>query len=293
MPERIRPRHYAEAALAWAGYFILRALPLDLASGIGGWLARRIGPLTAAHRVAERNLRRALPELDEAAVRRTLAGMWDNLGRVVAEYPHLDALREGIGKGRVEIVGGEHVERLRDDGKPGILFSAHYGNWEILALGALAFDLPLVLVYRAANNPLVERLVRRARRAAEGAQVPKGPKAARALIAALNAGEHLAMLVDQKMNDGIPVPFFGRAAMTAPALAELALRFDCPVVPVHVERLGGARFRVTVLAPLALARTGERAADVAAAMRQVNALFEAWIRARPDHWFWVHRRWPD
>jgi Kdo2-lipid IVA lauroyltransferase/acyltransferase len=95
------------------------------------------------------------------------------------------------------------------------------------------------------------------------------------------------------MNDGIPVPFFGRPAMTAPALAVLALRFDCDVLPARVERLDGARFRLTVFPPLPLPRSGEPHADAAALMYLVNVTLEAWVRDRPEQWLWVHRRWPD
>ncbi|MBL4691050.1 MAG: lauroyl acyltransferase, partial [Rhodospirillales bacterium] len=98
--------------------------------------------------------------------------------------------------------------------------------------------------------------------------------------------------VDQKMNDGIPVPFFGRDVMTAPALAELALRYDCPVVPARITRLKGARFRLMALAPLELIRTGDHKADVAANMAQVNALIEQWVRDTPEQWLWLHNRWP-
>ncbi len=101
------------------------------------------------------------------------------------------------------------------------------------------------------------------------------------------------MLVDQKLNDGIAVPFFGRDAMTAPALAQLALRFRCPVVPARVERLGGARFRLTIYPPMGLPDSGDHDADVSETMRRVNAHFEDWIRARPEQWLWLHRRWPD
>lgn len=273
------------------GFALFGALPIDLASAIGGWLARRIGPQLPVHQVAARNLRRALSDLDEAAVRRVLAGMWDNLGRTVAEYPHLAAFRFEPGNGRVEIVGGDHFDALRDDGIAGFFFSAHFGNWEILPLAASQRGCPLLLVYRAANNPLVERLVQRARTGTGGRHVPKGIKAARELLSALKAGAHIAMLVDQKANDGIPVPFFGREAMTAPALAELALRFRCPVAPVRVDRIAGARFRITVLPPLRFEDTGDRIADVRRAMTQVNALIEGWIRERPEQWFWLHRRW--
>jgi len=111
--------------------------------------------------------------------------------------------------------------------------------------------------------------------------------------AALRRGAHLTLLVDQKLNDGIAVPFFGRNAMTAPALALLALHFDCAVVPARVERLRGAHFRLTLDPPLAVRRSGERAADVAALMAAVNRTLEGWIRESPEQWFWVHSRWPD
>ncbi|MBI1985745.1 MAG: lauroyl acyltransferase, partial [Rhodospirillales bacterium] len=116
---------------------------------------------------------------------------------------------------------------------------------------------------------------------------------ARLLLKSLKEGKHLGMLVDQKMNDGIPVKFFGRDVMTAPALAELALRFDCPVVPARVVRLKGARFKLVIEPPLKLVRTGDHEADVVANMAQVNALIEKWVRDTPEQWLWLHNRWPD
>jgi KDO2-lipid IV(A) lauroyltransferase len=101
------------------------------------------------------------------------------------------------------------------------------------------------------------------------------------------------MLVDQKLNDGIAVPFFGRDAMTAPALARLARRYDCIVVPVRVVRLGGAHFRLICDPPLKVPKTADAQADALALMTEVNATIERWIRARPEQWFWLHRRWPE
>jgi KDO2-lipid IV(A) lauroyltransferase len=101
------------------------------------------------------------------------------------------------------------------------------------------------------------------------------------------------MLVDQKMNDGIAVPFFGRDAMTAPALAVLALRYDCAVVPIRMQRLKGARFRMISEPPLALPKTGDNNADRRALMIEVNAIVERWVREHPEQWLWLHRRWPD
>jgi len=267
-------------------------LPLDWASAIGGALARAIGPRLGISKRARRNIRRALPELADHEIAKTIAQMWDNLGRVAAEYPHLRQIRVFEPGGRVETHGFEHMDRAVAVGRRMIIFSGHIANWEIGMLAAVQYGAEVAQIYRAANNPLIDRMITRFR-SIGGELIPKGTVAARRAIAVLRRGAHVTMLADQKMNDGIPVPFFGRPAMTASALAALALRFDCDVLPARVERLGGARFRLTVFPPLPLPRTGDHHADVASLMTRVNQTLEGWIRDRPQEWFWVHRRWPD
>src|SRR5215469_4417300 len=283
-------RHRLEAWGAAVFFGMFKFLPLDYASALGGVLARLIGPHLGVSRHARRNIRRALPELSEAEIAGVVAGMWDNLGRLAAEYPHLRKIGVFKPGGRVETHGFEHVDRSLAAGRSMIIFSGHIANWEIGMLAGTQYGIPVAQIYREANNPLMDRMIARFR--GEGSDfIPKGAIAARRAIAALRGGAHLGLLADQKMNDGIPVPFFGRPAMTAPALAVLALRFDCDVLPLRVERLDGARFRVTVFPPLPLLRSGEPHADAAALMARVNATFEAWIRDRPEQWLWLHQRW--
>jgi KDO2-lipid IV(A) lauroyltransferase len=283
------------AALLFGG---LGVLPIKWASALGGAVARRIGPFLGISKRARINLRRAFPELSETKIERIVAGMWDNLGRVAAEYPHLREIRVFDPAGRVETHGIEHMDRAVAAGRRMIIFSGHIANWEIGALAATQYGATVsrayrvTQIYRAPNNPLVERLISRFR-GDRGEYIPKGAAAARRAFAALYRGEHLTMLADQKLNEGIPVPFFGWPAMTATALALLALRFDCDVLPARVERLPGARFRLTVCPPLPLPRTGDTNTDVAALTTAVTALLESWIRDRPEEWLWVHRRWSD
>jgi KDO2-lipid IV(A) lauroyltransferase len=280
--------HPLEALGFGLAMLLLRALPADAASGLCGAIARTVGPHLPVSRIAHANLARAMPTLDAAAIARIVRGVWDNCGRVIGEYPHLHRLAAT----RVEVVGAEHLARLRDGGPPGIFFSGHLGNWELLTATAARLGVRLTGVYRAPNNRLVDRLLQRLRgNVAE--LIPKGAAGARQALAALNRGAPLALLVDQKMNDGIAVTFFGRDAMTAPALAQHALRHDCPAWPARVERLGGARFRLTIEPPLALPRTGDRQADTRALMEMVNRHLERWIVATPEQWLWLHRRWPD
>jgi KDO2-lipid IV(A) lauroyltransferase len=281
-----------EACGAALFFAAMGALPIDAASALGGALARHIGPRLGISKRARRNLSAALPELSAPEIERVLRGMWDNLGRVVAEYPHLRRVRVFPPGGRVETSGIEHLDRAIAAGRPVIIFGGHLGNWEIAARAAGQYGIDVAQIYRAANNKLVDQMIARFRGA--GSEfIPKGAIASRRALAALRRGAHLTLLVDQKLNDGIAVPFFGRPAMTAPALALLALHFDCAVLPARVERLLGAHFRLTIHPPLQLPKGGERAADVATLMETVNRTLETWIRERPEQWFWLHSRWPD
>ncbi len=289
---RLPTRRRAEACGAALCFALLRLLPIDSASAVGAAVARLVGPRLTISGHARRNLRNALPTLGEDEIARIIALMWDNLGRVAAEYPHLREIRVFEPGGRVETHGLEHIDRAVAAGRRMIIFSGHLANWEIAMLAAVQYGISVAQIYRAANNPLVDRMIRRFRGNA-GELIPKGAVASRRSIAVLRRGAHLTLLADQKMNDGIPVPFFGRAAMTAPGLAALALRFDCDLLPARVERLDGARFRLTVFPPLPLPRGGDLHADIAAVMAEVNETLEGWIRDRPEQWLWLHKRWPD
>ena len=296
MAERRNTKHlrYAlEGAIVTALFVLFRLLPLPLASGFGGALASLLGPLLPLHARARRNLTRALPELSPAEVKCTLAEMWRNLGRVVGEYPHLNKFQAYAPGGRIEVVGEEQLATAKGLPKGALFFTGHLGNWEVSGLPLIQYGIPIAFIYRAPNNPFVDRLITRARGTGitENA-IAKGPSGARDIVRQVKEGGYTAMLVDQKMNDGIAVPFFGRDAMTAPALAQLAFKYDLPVWPVRVERMKGCRFRVTVYPKLELPRSDDTARDVAEAMRRVNAILEDWIRERPGQWLWLHNRWP-
>ena len=288
----VRWSHRVEAwgaALFFAG---MRALPLDAASALGGALARWIGPHLGVSNRARRNLRAAIPELTADRIETIVRGMWDNLGRVAAEYPHLRDIRMFPSDGRVEVENLNYLDSALAAGRPIILFGGHLANFEIGPQAAGQYGLDIARIYRAANNPLVDKIIAGFRRD-EGEYIPKGAIASRRAVAVLRRGGHLGLLADQKLNEGIAVPFFDRPAMTAPALALLALRFDCTVLPAQVVRLEGARFRLTLHPALELPRSGDRDADVAALMERVNRALEDWIRERPEQWFWLHHRWPE
>ena len=284
--------HPLQTLFAHAAFTFIRRLPYDTASALGGRIGRLIGPRLKVTGLARRNLARAFPEKASEEIETIIGEMWDNLGRTAFEFPHLDRLRIYEKGSIVGVAGAENIDLLKDDGKPGIFFSAHLANWETAAISVVQRGLPIHLIYRAPNNPLMENLFRH-RHPGAGELIPKGPPGARRALARLKEGGHLGILADQKMNDGIPAPFFGREAMTAPALAQLALKFNCPVVPVRVERLGGTRLLVTHYPPMEIEKTGDRHADIATLTARINSLLEGWIRERPAQWRWIHNRWPD
>lgn len=284
-------RYPLEAAGLYVALSVFRCLPVERASNFGAWLGRSIGPRLAITRRARRNLQLAFPETSEAEREAIVLGMWDNLGRVVGEYCHLKEITAPE-SGRVLGVGFEHTDPLRRREHAGITVSGHLANWEILPVVAAREGLCFTSIVREPNNPLVRRTLASLRGVSGGKRAPKGREGAKQAIRVLKAGETLGLLVDQKMNDGISVPFFGQPAMTAPAVAQLALRFGCPVYPVRIERLGPARFRMTCYPALSLPDSGERQADVQQAMETINGMLETWIRERPAEWLWLHRRWP-
>lgn len=287
IPKTVRQR--LEALAARVFLTVMKALPVDIASGLSGGIARSIGPHLKVSDIARRNLARAFPEKSPAEIETIVRQVWDNLGRVAGEFPHITTLI----KHRVEVVGLEQVHRLRDDGRCGLFIASHFGNWEVAGALAGREGVPLTVVYRAANNPWVEEIYRRFRADAGARQIRKGTEGAREILTALKAGGHVGMLVDQKMNDGISVPFFGRDAMTAPAAARFALKFRCPLVVFKVERLRGAHFRMTLLPPMDLPDSGDVHADTRTIMAALNRQIEDWVRERPGQWLWLHKRWPD
>jgi len=289
-----RLRWRAEASAARAAFALFRALGPVRASDLGGRAARLVGPLLPVSRVADRNLAIAFPGSDAAWRRATIRAMWEGLGRVMAEYPHLPSLKRSSGGPGWEIEGEAVLREVAARGGPAIFVSGHIGNWELLPPAVATFGMAMASVYRAPGNPHVDAMIRRFREAAlaplEAPLFPKGAEGARAMLAHLRGGGFLGMLVDQKMNDGIAARLFGERAMTAPALAQLALRHRCPVVPGRTLRIGPARYRLEVEPPLALPDSGDRAADVAALTQAVNDTLERWIRDRPAEWLWLHRR---
>ncbi|MEL7486128.1 MAG: lysophospholipid acyltransferase family protein [Pseudomonadota bacterium] len=271
-----------------------RVIGLDTSSFIAGKFCRVVGPLLKTiHSRGERNLRMIYPDWSEKDIKETLAGAWENIGRTAAEFAHLEKFDPRKDDGRLEIDGVEKVLALAASGEPAIIVSGHFANWELMPVCFFAADIDYDVVYRPANNPLVDELIIKTRGAVmTRRQIPKSLYSLRALFDTLKDGRTLAMLADQKLNDGIEAPFFDRPAMTLHAPARLSLKFGVPIIPAAIARKNGACFKITVKDPIAYAPTGDLHADALAITTLINESLEEDIRAHPDQWLWFHRRWP-
>jgi len=284
-------RYGLEALLLFILLGLFRILGPERASACGGWIGRTIGPRLAASRKARKNIERAFPESSTARQNEILKGMWDNLGRVIAEYPHLERLSRDF----TVIRGKENLEPVFQSGGPAVFFGAHLGNWEINCPAFYTqFGKEIDLTYREPNNPWTAALLNKAR--SLGGRLKGFRKAAesgRPILASLREGRYLGILIDQKYNEGLAVPFFGHPAMTNPIFVQLAQRFECPLIPAKIVRKKGCRFEGTIEKPLKTSDDREQPLPVEDVIIQAHKVIEAWIRENPEQWLWLHRRWPD
>ncbi|HWA91970.1 MAG TPA: lysophospholipid acyltransferase family protein [Rhizomicrobium sp.] len=286
-------RYGAEAAPFYLFMGLFKLIGIDAASALGGFIGRhvfyRITPVVDR---ARDNLKAAFPEMQAAEMETVIREMCDNLGRTVAEYPHLDKLTYDGPDPRLQIAGKEHGDAAMANAKGAMFISGHFANWEAMPVMATELGYDGGLVYRPPNNPYVDRYISRMRaKAGPKIQISKGAQGTRKIFTLLRRGMAILMLVDQKTEQGVAAPFFGRDAMTTPAPAALALKLGAALLPTSNERTKGARFRMRIRPPIAFTPTGDHDADVLALTAKINAAIEECVRERPSQWLWIHRRW--
>ncbi len=280
-------------ALAFAGYSnLVRAMPFAWASNLGAGALGTLGPLVSAHKVAKRNLEIVFPDETQAERDRLLAHAWRNLGRLAGEYPNLPRLRIYDPGSRVTVVDAERLDAIRDAGQAAVFIGGHFAAFEIMAAAIAQRGVPCRMTYRPANNYWVNERIMKTR-AGYGAklQAAKGKEGGMALMRALAKGEGVAIMNDQKYNEGVASPFFGTTVMTADGPTRLARRFNCPLVPLSIKRVNGSRFVVTVHEPIARDDDPDEETAVFNTVARINAFMERAILEAPADWFWVHRRW--
>jgi KDO2-lipid IV(A) lauroyltransferase len=271
--------------------------PLKTAN-LFGRATRFIGRRLREDQIGRANLTAAFPEKSAEEIETILAGVWDNLGRVGAEFAHLDHIwdydpNHPEKPSRIEFSPRtkELFDQLRDDGKPALFFASHLGSWELPALGAVAHGLDAAILFRRPNIQSADRAIERIRAVKMGTLIPAGREAPLKLAQALQDGKHVAMLVDQYLTNGVEVTFFGRKTTANPMLARLRRQVECPIHGTRIIRLPNNRFRAELSEEVKPAFDASGQIDVRGTMQAITDVVEDWVREYPEQWLWLHRRW--
>jgi Kdo2-lipid IVA lauroyltransferase/acyltransferase len=290
----------AEAAVGAATIGLLRTTryfdPFKTADFFGR-ASQFIGRRLREDRIGRENLKAAFPEKSPEEIETILAGVWDNLGRIGAEFAHLDHIwdydRDHPENSRIELPKRtiELFDHIRDDGKPALIFASHLGNWELPALAAVAHGLDCAILFRRPNIESADRAIEKIRAVKMGTLIPAGRDAPLRLAQALQQGQHVAMLVDQYLTNGVEVTFFGRKTKANPMLARLRRQVDCPIHGTRIIRLPNNRFRGELTEEIPPVRDANGEIDIQGTMQAVTNVIEGWVREYPEQWLWLHRRW--
>jgi Kdo2-lipid IVA lauroyltransferase/acyltransferase len=262
-----------------------------------GRVSQFIGRRLREDRIGRENLKAAFPEKSPEEIEKILAGVWDNLGRIGAEFAHLDHIwdydRDHPENSRIELPARtiELFDQIRDDGKPALIFASHLGNWELPALAAVAHGLDTAILFRRPNIEAADRAIEKIRAVKMGTLIPAGRDAPLRLGQALQQGQHVAMLVDQYLTNGVEVTFFGRKTRANPMLARLRRQVECPIHGTRIIRLPNNRFRAEVSEEVQPVRDASGQIDIQGTMQAVTDVVEGWVREYPEQWLWLHRRW--
>jgi KDO2-lipid IV(A) lauroyltransferase len=294
-------RPVADAAVGAATIALLRTTRYfdpNKTADFFGRAAHFIGRRLREDRIGRENLKAAFPEKSPEEIEKILAGVWDNLGRIGAEFAHLDHIWDYDSdhpekESRIEFSRRtkELFDHIRDDGKPALIFACHLGNWELPALAAVAHGLDAAILFRRPNSEAAGRAIEKIRAVKMGTLIPAGRDAPLRLAQALQNGQHVAMLVDQYLTNGVEVTFFGRRTMANPMLARLRRQVDCPIHGTRIIRLPNNRFRAEMSEEVKPVFDASGQVDIQGTMQAITNVVEDWVREYPEQWLWLHRRW--
>jgi len=284
-------RYIAEAAITRLAMWLL-SLPAPRKAGdIASKIARFVGEKLSVQKLAYNNLSQAIPALSADEKEKILDDMWDNLGRIIGEFPHVCAYSPQEILQFVEVPDEvkANIEALKKLGKGGIIFSGHIGNWEIGPKFLLSQGINVSTVYRPLNNPYVEEMTGKLR----GVEmIGKNSAGNRRIIEVIKNGGFVIILADQKISEGEKVKFFHDEAVTTTSIARMVLKYGVPLIPARIIRLGhDFQFKIDLEKPLVIQKTADINSDILQLTREINRKLEEWISQYPAQWFWVHNRW--
>ena len=274
-------------------FCIFRIIGLSNASYLGSIMGRVIGPLFRSKNIIKQNIKNGLGEVDKKRETEIINGMWSNIGRTFAEYVFLKDFKfNKTNFDHIKINGTNYLNEIKNNNEPAIFYSGHFANFELMAMELDKFGIKCAAIYRPLNNfflnPLMEYL--RMKYICPN-QIPKGRMGIREIISKVKDGYSIALMVDQRVSEGPRTLFFNKPAHTTTIPAQLALKYNCKLVPISLERKEGPNFEMTIHEPYKIEKTGSKKDDIKNITLKINQMMEKMIIKNPTQWIWSHNRW--
>ena len=278
-------KYFIQFLIISALFFIFRVLGLRLSSIFSKILFSLIGPLFRSKQVINQNILKAFPNLSKSEISKISKKMWENYGRILSEYIFMNEFRV---KNKIEIKGQEILDKIKKNNERVIFVSGHFSNFELMAMHIEKSGVNLAAVYRPLNNKFLNYFMEKIRKKYICKnQIKKGSSGTRQLLLSFKKGSSIALMIDQRVSEGIRSKFFNHDALTTTIPAQFVKKFECKVVPVYIERIDNIKFRLTVNAPINFSKDEK----IDTITLKLNSLLEKMILKNPGQWIWSHNRW--
>ena len=286
-------KYFFEFIIIASLFCIFKILGLKNASNLGSILGKVIGPFFRSKNIIKQNIKIGLGNLEKNKEKEIINGMWSNIGRTFAEYVFLKNFKlKKTGFDHMKITGIEYLDQIKKSNKPVVFFSGHFANFELMAMELSKFGIKLAAIYRPLNNFFLNPLMEYLRiKYICPVQIPKGISGSRDIVKKIKDGYSIALMVDQRVSEGPRISFFDKEAHTTTIPVQIALKYNCKLVPIYIERKNGANFEMVIHKPYEITKTGVYEEDLKKNSLEINQSIEKMIVKNPYQWIWTHNRW--
>ena len=269
-------------------FLIFKILGLKYASNFSGKVMGLVGPFFRSKKMMISNINKAIPNINIDDAKKIIDKMWVNYGRILSEYVFIKSFRQSILKKNITIEGQEILEKIKKDNKPVIFVSGHFNNFELMAMHIESSGINLAAIYRPLNNKFLNIIMERIRKKYICKnQIKKGSTGTRQLLSLFKDGSSIALMIDQRVSEGIKSELFNHQAFTTTIPGQFAKKFNCKIVPIYIERIQNINFKLTIQNPLEYSEND----SIASITSNLNNLLEKMILKNPEQWIWSHNRW--
>ena len=269
-------------------FFLFKILGFKISSAIGGKLFEIIGPIFRSKKLIDTNIKKAVPNINSEDLKKTTRLMWNNYGRIFAEYVFIKSFRNGKLNSRISIEGQDILEEIKKLNQQVVFISGHFSNFELMAMHLEKVGIKLTAIYRPLNNIFLNIIMENIRKKYICKnQIKKGIGGMKKIIHLKRQNYSTALMIDQRVSEGIRSNFFNNLALTTTIPAQLVKKFKIPVVPIFIERVNNLNFKITVSKPINFTDSDsiEKITD------DLNKVLETMILHKPEQWIWSHNRW--